>query len=145
MVKNPPAGQETRDVGLIPGLGRSPGEGNGNPLQYSCLGNSMGWGARPTVVHGVAKESDTTLGLNINKIYFQDNLFFFSNILNFLFFIRVEPINIVVIDSGKQWRDSAIHVHASILSQTSLLSRLPHNIEQSSMCYTTGPCYPFKI
>ena len=37
MVKNPPA--NARDVGLMPGLGRSPGEGNGNPLQYSCLGN----------------------------------------------------------------------------------------------------------
>ena len=37
MVKNPPA--NAGDVGLIPGLGRSPGEGNGNPLQYSCWGN----------------------------------------------------------------------------------------------------------
>ena len=37
MVKNPPA--DAGDAGLIPGLGRSPGEGNGNPLQYSCLGD----------------------------------------------------------------------------------------------------------
>ena len=37
VVKNPPA--NARDAGLIPGLGRSPGEGNGNPFQYSCLGN----------------------------------------------------------------------------------------------------------
>ena len=43
MVKNLPA--NAGDVGLIPGSGRSPGEGNGNPLQYSCLGNSMGRGA----------------------------------------------------------------------------------------------------
>ena len=35
------------DTGLIPGLGRTPGEGNGNPLQYSCLGNSLDRGARP--------------------------------------------------------------------------------------------------
>ena len=42
MVKNPPANAgDTRDVGLIPGLGRSPGRGNGNPLQYSCLENLM--------------------------------------------------------------------------------------------------------
>ena len=42
VVKNPPANAgDTRDSGLIPGLGRSPGEGKGNPLQYSCLGNSM--------------------------------------------------------------------------------------------------------
>ena len=43
------------DLGSIPGLGRSPGEGNGNPLQYSCLENPMGGGARWATVHGVAK------------------------------------------------------------------------------------------
>ena len=42
-------------VGLIPGLGGSPGEGNGNPLQYSCLENSMDRGAWRAIVHGVAK------------------------------------------------------------------------------------------
>ena len=47
------------DPGSIPGLGRSRGEGNGNPLQYSCLDNSMDRGARWSTVHGVA-ESDTT-------------------------------------------------------------------------------------
>ena len=46
VVKNPSANSgDTRDVGLIPGLGRSPGGGNGNPLQYSCLKNSMDRGA----------------------------------------------------------------------------------------------------
>ena len=43
--------------GLIPGSGRSPGEGNGNPLQYSCLENSMDRGAWKAIVHGIA-ESD---------------------------------------------------------------------------------------
>ena len=43
------------DPGSIPGLGRSPGEGNGNPLQYSCLENSMDWGAWWATVHRVAK------------------------------------------------------------------------------------------
>ena len=43
------------DPGLIPGLGRSPGEGNGNLLQYSCLENPMDRGARWATVHGVAK------------------------------------------------------------------------------------------
>ena len=43
------------DLGLIPGLGRFPGEGNGNPLQYSCLENLMDRGAWWITVHGVAK------------------------------------------------------------------------------------------
>ena len=46
VVKNPVANSgNIRDVGLIPGLGRSPGGAHGNPLQYSCLGNPMGRGA----------------------------------------------------------------------------------------------------
>ena len=56
LVKNQPASAvEKRDAVLIPGLGRSPGEGNGNPLQYSCLDNSMDRGAWWAAVHGVAK------------------------------------------------------------------------------------------
>ena len=43
------------DLGLIPGLGRSPGEGNGSPLQYSCLEKPMDRGAWHAAVHGVAK------------------------------------------------------------------------------------------
>ena len=43
------------DPGLIPGSGRSPGGGNGNTLQYNCLGNSMGRGVWRATVHGVAK------------------------------------------------------------------------------------------
>ena len=48
------------DTTSIPGLGRSPEEGNGNPLQYSCLGNPMNRGTWRATVHGVTKESDTT-------------------------------------------------------------------------------------
>ena len=58
MVKNPPA--NAGDVVLIPGLGGSPGEGNGNPLQYSCLGNPMDRRAWLATVHGAAKELDGT-------------------------------------------------------------------------------------
>ena len=57
-----PGGSESKesafnagDLGLIPGLGRSPGEGNSNPLQYLCLGNLMDRGAWWAAVHGVAK------------------------------------------------------------------------------------------
>ena len=60
-VKNPPADTEDiRNEGSIPGSGRFPGEGNGNPLQYSCLGNPMDRGACWAAVHGMAKESNTT-------------------------------------------------------------------------------------
>ena len=53
------------DLGSIPGLGRSSGEGNGNPLQYSCLGNPMGRSAWWATLHGVTKESDVTERLTI--------------------------------------------------------------------------------
>ena len=56
VVKNPPASAEDgRDAGSIPGSGRSPGEGNGNSVQYSCLGNPMDRRVWQTVVHGVTK------------------------------------------------------------------------------------------
>ena len=48
------------DMDLIPGLGRSPGEGNGNQLQYSCLAQPMDRGAWWAAIHGIAKESDMT-------------------------------------------------------------------------------------
>ena len=56
MVKNPPANAgDTGDACSIPGWGRSPGGGNGNPLQYSCLENPMDRGAWQATVHGVTK------------------------------------------------------------------------------------------
>ena len=56
VVKNPPANAgNVRDLGSIPGLGKSPGAGHGNPLQYSCLGNPMDRGAWRATVHGVTK------------------------------------------------------------------------------------------
>ena len=64
-LKNSPA--HAGDAGLIPGSGRFPGEGDGNPLQYSCLGNLTDRGAWQTTVHGVAKKSDTTKRLNNNS------------------------------------------------------------------------------
>ena len=60
MVKNLPANAgDIRDAGSIPGLGRSPGEGHGNPFQYSCLENPMDRGAWCAIVHRVT-ESNTT-------------------------------------------------------------------------------------
>ena len=61
VVKNSPAGSgDIRDPGSIPGLGRSPGKGNGNPLQDSCLENPMDRGAWQATAHGGHKESDIT-------------------------------------------------------------------------------------
>ena len=63
MVENPPANtRDARDESSIPGSGRSPGEGNGNPLQYSCLGNPMDRGAWQAMVHGILK-SQTQLDM----------------------------------------------------------------------------------
>ena len=56
VVKNLPASaRDIRDTGLIPGSGRSPGEGNGNPLQYSCLENPMDRGAWQAIVLRVTR------------------------------------------------------------------------------------------
>ena len=69
MVKNPPASAgDTKDVGSIPGSGRSPEKGNSSPLQYSCLGNPIDRGAWQATVHGVPKELDRTEQLNSKNI-----------------------------------------------------------------------------
>ena len=62
VVKNPPA--NAGELSSIPWSGRSPGEGNGNPLQYSYLGNPTDQGAWQATVHGAVKELDTTEWLN---------------------------------------------------------------------------------
>ena len=71
---------DTGDVGLIPGLKRSSGEGNGNPLQYSCQKNPMDRGAWWAIVHGVTKESDTTSWLN-NSHHLETGLYLICFVL----------------------------------------------------------------
>ena len=65
VVKNPPA--NARDVGSIPGFGRSSSEGNGNPLQYSCLEKSHGWSSLIGYSPCSCKESDMIWRLNNNN------------------------------------------------------------------------------
>ena len=65
MVKNPPAVQETRVQSS--GSGRSPGRGNGNPLQYSCLESSMNRGPQWVTVHGVAKNQNNTSEMEVSR------------------------------------------------------------------------------
>ena len=67
VVKNPIC--QARDMGSIPGPGRRPGEGNGTPLQYSCLENFMCRGAWQATVHGVAKESDANFVTKQQQIF----------------------------------------------------------------------------
>ena len=80
-VKTPPANAEdVRDSCSIPGSGRPPGGGHGNPLQYSCLENPMGRGAWRAPVHGVAKSRSQLKRLSIYAHCFkQQNIFFFLN------------------------------------------------------------------
>ena len=65
LVKNPPA--NAGELGVISGLGISPGGGNGNPLQYSCLGNPMNRGAWRATVDGV-KKSRTQLSMHASYL-----------------------------------------------------------------------------
>ena len=67
MVKILPA--DAGDTGLMPGSGRLPGEGNGNPLQYSCLGNPINRGAWWATVSRSCKESDSTERLSTHRSF----------------------------------------------------------------------------
>ena len=87
MVKNLPANTgDVRDAGLIPGSGRSPGGGQGNPLQYSCLENPMDRGAWWTTVHGVAKSQTQLKRLSTRMVSLQTaNVHLWSDLTIFFF------------------------------------------------------------
>ena len=83
MINTLPANAEDpRDSGSIPRLGRSPGGGNDNPLQYSCLENSMDKGACQTIVHGVVKSQTW---LSANTLLFSVFFFFYIQSSHFFF------------------------------------------------------------
>ena len=83
MIKNPLANAEdtrdTRDVGSIPGSGRSPEEGNENPLQYSCLENPRDRGTWRATVHGLTK-SRTRLSTHTHTYVFRYIITFFEQV-----------------------------------------------------------------
>ena len=68
------------DMGSIPGSRRSPEEGNGNPFQFSCMGNPKNKGDWRSIAHGVAKERDIKQQLNNNKNHWQDFFLSFGSI-----------------------------------------------------------------
>ena len=75
VVKNPPANAgDARDLGLIPESGRSPGEGHGKPLRYSCLENPLDIGAWKAMVHGVTQSRIRLKQLSTHTLIKQDNL-----------------------------------------------------------------------
>ena len=75
VVKNPPANAgDIRYLGSIPGLGRHPGGGNSNPLQYSCLENPMDRGAWWATVHGVAKSQTRLSDFHFQQIKAQEQM-----------------------------------------------------------------------
>ena len=83
MVKNPPANAgDIRNLGLIPGCGRSPGEGNGYPLQYSCLENTMDRGAWCAIVHWVTKSQTQPSDFTHTYTMYFYFLYFIFNSLN---------------------------------------------------------------
>ena len=100
------------DLGLILGLGRSPGGGHGNPLQYSCLENPTDRGAWRSTVHGIA-------------IVRQDCA---TNT-----FTSLQPFNNVVLVSTVQQSESATHIHISTHFWISFQFRSPQSIQQSAL------------
>ena len=102
------------DAGSIPGLGRSPGGGNGNPLQYSTLGNAMDRGAWQATVHRVSKESDTTERLN-NDLFLKCFVPFWHGAYSFI------------------WRNSNPSITKSLQAQI-FLSCEPNSVPYSIQC-----------
>ena len=81
MVKNPPA--NAVNAGLIPGSRSSPGEGNGSPLQYSCLENPIDRGAWQAIVHGVARVGHNLVSKPAPIGIFMSSTYFLIGLLSF--------------------------------------------------------------
>ena len=75
------------DQGVVPGLGRSPKEGNGNPFQHSCLENPMGGEAWQATVHGVTKSQTRLSNFTFTLLEFQESFAYIGNSLYFLYAI----------------------------------------------------------
>ena len=103
----PADARDTKDTGSIPDLGRSPGEGNVSPLQYSCLENSMDRGAWWATVHGVAELAMTEW---LNTSFFKKNFF-----LTFNWYIRTSLTHLGILPAPKRTQSPTL----SLLEWTS--------------------------
>ena len=112
------------DLGLIPGLGRSPKEGHGSPLQYSCLENSVDRGAWWAVVHGVTKSrtrlSDWT---EYSIVYMYHNFFIHSSVNGHLCCYHVLPVLTVEAVINNAAMNNEIHVSFTILVSSGYMLR----------------------
>ena len=130
------------DAGLIPGSGRSPEEGNGNALQYSCFENFTDRGTWQAMVQGVRKESDMTERLNNNKRVLDPSLSF-SKVAWFKHFVWEEGgKNIIYVPKDRIWNGKAGLTSAketwSQESMDSLMNRfffLPLCLRSILLCY----------
>ena len=126
MVKNPPANAgDTRDLGSIPGLGRSPGVRNGNLLQYSCLENSMDRGDSWTRVHGVT-ESQTRLSTHMHT-----HTTYKSNVITVLRKnILIRPLGLSLRSCLKPKRKGVTDNHQTFLQDSSQIHVLQAIVER---------------
>ena len=116
VAKNPPANAgNARDVGLIPGLGGSPGEGKGNPLHYFCLENFMDRGAWWTTVHGAMK-SQTQLSMHTHITHTHIQHYLCASKLQTLLWSRF---------SVQDWIPPVMCTSTCVIAQTSLLPLQP--------------------
>ena len=120
-------------MGLTPGSGRAPGEGNSNPIQYSCLGNSMDRGAWQATVHGITKSPTQWLTNNSNnKCVNMQNLILFNAIC-------LKKLNLMIVFSSLVMSDSS-RPHGLQHSRLPCTSPTPGAC--SNACLSSQWCHP---
>ena len=128
LVKNPLA--SAGDTGSIPGLGRSSGEGNGNPLQYSCLGNPMDRGAWQATVHAVSKSGAQLSNYKTTAEYYGTAFRNFSFIIGI--FANRHKIHLQLRNEASLWLK--IKINKWLLMLSLYLASFVYNTWHNSLC-----------